>query len=895
MTPTEKGLTPMEVDDKSTVSKDEDSKKKEVKKNKEEEMNEEDTALKEGLELAVTRLTEDDASLHKPSLEHLIKEIREATSSMTSVPKPLKFLRPHYQTLKTVYEAWPAAHEMKELMADVLSVLAMTMAESGSRECLKYKLEGTKKDIANMGQEYLRSLSGEIALEYIDRAVNQGLEEPEVDDLMVLVDDIIPFQMKHNAETEAVDLLLEVQKLDKLLDPSFNLDDRNFERVCLYLVKTADYIADPDDIAQIYSTTYDIYLAQGKYTGALRVALKMDDHDRIRKLFSEETGASVKEKRQMSYLLGRHKSSFRLEDGGDLDEIIGNTTLADTFKAVARDLDVSEPKLPEDIFKSHLQEGGLSVNRMSSTGVVDSNMHNLASSFVNGFVNAGIGSDKLMTVDDSTWARKVKAGSVISAVASMGLVLLWDAHEGLNQFDKYLSSTEFELKAGACLGIGMLCSGVDDEDMAFSLLSEYINSNDPMLRIASTCGLGLSYAGQRREDLVELLEDTISSSERSVAEISLSALSLGFVHVGNCDEDVGTMLMSKLMEMNDTQLDDNMSRFLCLGLGLLYLGRTERCEAMLEAVKTIEHNRGKFAQIVLEACAYAGTGNVLQIQQMLRVCAEHISEPDKAQHQMAAVIGIALVALGEDVGTEMCLRAFDHLLHYGEIPVKRSVPLALALLYVSNPDYTVADQLSRLSHDADKEVAMNAIFGLGMISAGTNNSRVAGMLRQLSEFYAKDTNVLFVVRIAQGLLGLAKGLCSLNPFHSDRLLMIETGTAGLLTALFCCLDMKTVLDKYHYLLYFLVPAMNPRFIATIDESNAAVPLNIRVGQRVEIVGQAGRPKTISGFQTHTTPVLLGYMERAELANSEYSTPTSILEGVVIVEKNETEEGTEMQE
>ena len=74
--------------------------------------------------------------------------------------------------------------------------------------------------------------------------------------------------------------------------------------------------------------------------------------------------------------------------------------------------------------------------------------------------------------------------------------------------------------------------------------------------------------------------------------------------------------------------------------------------------------------------------------------------------------------------------------------------------------------------------------------------------------------------------------------------------------------------------------MNPRFIATIDESNTAVPLNIRVGQRVDIVGQAGRPKTISGFQTHTTPVLLATTERAELATPEYLLTGSQLEGIV---------------
>jgi len=60
---------------------------------------------------------------------------------------------------------------------------------------------------------------------------------------------------------------------------------------------------------------------------------------------------------------------------------------------------------------------------------------------------------------------------------------------------------------------------------------------------------------------------------------------------------------------------------------------------------------------------------------------------------------------------------------------------------------------------------------------------------------------------------------------------------------------------------------------------------VRVGQAVDTVGQAGRPKTITGFQTHTTPVLIAAGERAELATDEYLPLTSVLEGVVILRKN----------
>lgn len=42
--------------------------------------------------------------------------------------------------------------------------------------------------------------------------------------------------------------------------------------------------------------------------------------------------------------------------------------------------------------------------------------------------------------------------------------------------------------------------------------------------------------------------------------------------------------------------------------------------------------------------------------------------------------------------------------------MRRVVPLALALLNISHPDFAVIDQLSRLTHDADADVAQSAIM-----------------------------------------------------------------------------------------------------------------------------------------------------------------------------------------
>ena len=93
------------------------------------------------------------------------------------------------------------------------------------------------------------------------------------------------------------------------------------------------------------------------------------------------------------------------------------------------------------------------------------------------------------------------------------------------------------------------------------------------------------------------------------------------------------------------------------------------------------------------------------------------------------------------------------------------------------------------------------------------------------------------------------------------------------------------MSKSHYLLYFLVTAMYPRFLITLDQELKPLPVTVRVGQAVDVVGQAGRPKTITGFQTHTTPVLLAFTERAELATEEYLSVGSVLEGFVVLKKN----------
>ena len=57
-------------------------------------------------------------------------------------------------------------------------------------------------------------------------------------------------------------------------------------------------------------------------------------------------------------------------------------------------------------------------------------------------------------------------------------------------------------------------------------------------------------------------------------------------------------------------------------------------------------------------------------------------------------------------------------LQYGEPVIRRAVPLALGIVSASNPQLSIIDTLSKLSHDSDAEVAHNSIFAMGIVGAG---------------------------------------------------------------------------------------------------------------------------------------------------------------------------------
>ncbi|KRX44472.1 26S proteasome non-ATPase regulatory subunit 2 [Trichinella murrelli] len=855
---------------------------------------EEDKKLKAELDLFVSRLQEPNQALYPAALEGLRNIIRSSTASVTAVPKPLKFMQVHYDTMKDVY--WKIEDETaKEMCADIISALAMTCAKEDEKDCFKYRFLGSKNDVGSWGYEYVRHLSGELVKIWQDN--DNEINQTGMEQIDALVREIVPYFLAHNGEAEACDFLMEIEQLH-LLEEFCDVDVHS--RVCLYLTSCVPFVPDPDNI-EFMECAMRLYLKFDKQVLAMRCAIVLNKIEKVKEIFLDCKDILVQ--KQLAFLLARHQIFLDLPDDlphvNDLKELMSNSNMSQYFLALARELDIMEPKVPEDIYKSNISE--------HTVPQIDSVRQNIGTIFVNAFINAGFCADRMITEDAATWFYKNREHGMVSAAASQGLIYRWDVDNGLTNIDKFMYSADDHIRAGSLLAVGIVSCGVHHEcDPAQALLLEFLQSDKPILRVCSTLGIGLAYANSKLESVHTTILPQLREAlkvDKTPAEVSgMIGLAMGFVLVGSGDPDAAAILFQHLIEQGDNLNKEHDYRNVLLGIALVFLGRQEQAEPVVEMLRALPKPYGSIGSTLVEVAAYAGTGNVLKIQQLLYICTERHDVAESTQkvtkekkkdkkemealrqaqgasfHQAVAVLGIALIAICEDIGSSMAFRLFTNLLRYCDQAVRHAVPVALGLLSVSNPQLNILETLSKFAHDNDVETAYSAVFALGLLGA--------------------DAVQLMLVHIAQGLTHLGKGTMTLNPFHSERQLLSPSALGGLFATCFFFLDPKhTILSKQHFLLYCLVPAMNPRMLITFtpkDPNDPTSPLeqcnvNVRVGQAVDVVGQAGKPKTITGFQTYNTPILLAHGERAELATDEYIAISPILEGSVILVKNPNSE------
>lgn len=87
----------------------------------------------------------------------------------------------------------------------------------------------------------------------------------------------------------------------------------------------------------------------------------------------------------------------------------------------------------------------------------------------------------MMTIADKNenWIYKNKDTGMLTAAASLGMILLWDIDEGLTQIDKYMEAGDDNIVAGSYMAMGIVNCGIKNEcDPVQAILLEKLETSN---------------------------------------------------------------------------------------------------------------------------------------------------------------------------------------------------------------------------------------------------------------------------------------------------------------------------------------------------------------------------------------------------------------------------------
>lgn len=133
----------------------------------------------------------------------------------------------------------------------------MTYSDVDRRDTLHYRLlSRSTEPPGSWGHEYVRHLATQVAHEFYmieyepAQKLDQDRADPKYDStatdpiqkreytrsmLVDLAMELVDFFLKHNAEADAVDVVIEVENIQALLPL---VDEKTYERVCRYMVRS---------------------------------------------------------------------------------------------------------------------------------------------------------------------------------------------------------------------------------------------------------------------------------------------------------------------------------------------------------------------------------------------------------------------------------------------------------------------------------------------------------------------------------------------------------------------------------------------------------------------------------------------------------------------------------
>lgn len=131
--------------------------------------------------------------------------------------------------------------------------------------------------------------------------------------------------------------------------------------------------------------------------------------------------------------------------------------------------------------------------------------------------------------------------------------------------------------------------------------------------------------------------DRITEEDSSFEVACAAALGLGHAYVGSGNPEIAEAIVLYLLDRPHEELSSPWTKFMCLGLGLLFLGMGENVDDAIELVSALDHPMTSSIETLIMVCAFAGSGDVLFVQDLLsRIIDDSFNLSDEDGEEVAA-------------------------------------------------------------------------------------------------------------------------------------------------------------------------------------------------------------------------------------------------------------------
>lgn len=372
--------------------------------------------------------------------------------------------------------------------------------------------------------------------------------------------------------------------------------------------------------------------------------------------------------------------------------------------------------------------------------------HN-AMTFANAFMNAGTTSDKFLR-ENLDWLAKASNWSKFTATAALGVINKGNLKEGISILRPYLPhdgvSSSVYSEGGSLYALGLIHANHGTEVM--ELLKNTLKSNPAeIVQHGAALGLGAAGMASGNEEVYDELRNVLYTDSAVAGEAC--GYAMGLIMLGTGSERA---VEEMLTYAHETQ-HEKIIRGLAIGLAMLFYGREEKADAMIDTLMSEKDAILRYGGIHTIALAYAGTGNNKAVRRLLHVAVSDVN--DDVRRAAVTSLGFLLFRNPTQVPriVELLSQSFNPHVRYGST-------LALGIACASTGLNEAVELLLPMIKDPVDFVRQGACIALSMIMIQQNEHLNPAVVTVRASFEKiltdkhEDAMAKFGASLAQGIL-----------------------------------------------------------------------------------------------------------------------------------------------